>query len=73
MDTALDSIILKNSKKIESKLALFNMSNSMMSKNTQNEISKNTKTSLKDNLSNQAKITMNRTDNVLNTMYSLYT
>jgi len=64
MDTALEPIILKNSKKIESKLALFNMSNYMMSKNTQNEISKNTKTALKDNLSNQAKITMNRTGNM---------
>ena len=40
MDTALEPKILKNSKKIESKLALFNMSNSMMSKNTQNEMKK---------------------------------
>ena len=40
MDTALEPKILKNSTKIESKLALFNMSNSMMSKNTQNEMKK---------------------------------
>ena len=39
MDTALEPIILKNSKKIESKLALFNMSNYMMSKNSQNKMS----------------------------------